>query len=640
MPALGLRWRWPWRRRPGGGAAVAGAGGVPVAPARDGTDPASPTTAADPDPADAEEPPVRAAVDGGRLRILPGSPRRPALLQPGRGVLLRVNGVPVARAAAVTPDDAVEVELLEAAEDPAPAQAVQVTVSRDRLQASAWLVPVRRRVLRDVPPARVVRLDVEEQVLPPPGVSPQAVRQALAAAGVCQGIDEEAIALLLASPPGTPVVVARARLPEPSRDGTVEPLVEVHRRPRRVRGDRVDHRERYALPQVAAGDPVARLVPPVPGADGVDVTGRPLSAAPARPARVQAGEGVVARPDPDGGATFFALREGRPVVERLAGLDWRVDVVPLLVHRGDVDVASGNLRFRGDVLIQGNVREGARVVAAGHVWVEGNVDGASIQADGDIQVAGGVFRSQLVAGARSLLYAQLADALPPLAEGVRQLVQAMAIVRQAASFRSEDLARLGPGRLVRLLVELKFRDLPARAARVHELWAGYEGDLGPPLEEVREAVAALAAGRIDDRFDAVALAERLEEALPAVVAGGHRPAGRVGAEYVHNAVVRAGEAVAVGSRGTYHARIVAGERVEVSGPVVGGALEAGRLVRVLEAGTEAAPTTLLAVGADGAIVVGRAYPNVWLRLGGRAHRLERGYRRLRATASRLGGVPV
>lgn len=57
---------------------------------------------------------------------------------------------------------------------------------------------------------------------------------------------------------------------------------------------------------------------------------------------------------------------------------------------GDVDYSTGNINFMGDVHIKGNVREKFIVRATGSVIVEGVLESAIIDADGDVIISGGV----------------------------------------------------------------------------------------------------------------------------------------------------------------------------------------------------------------------------------------------------------
>jgi hypothetical protein len=64
-------------------------------------------------------------------------------------------------------------------------------------------------------------------------------------------------------------------------------------------------------------------------------------------------------------------------------------VEPTLIVAGDVNFASGNIDFPGDVIVRGDVKGGFRVRAGGKVEVHGMVEDAVIKANGDVLVKGG-----------------------------------------------------------------------------------------------------------------------------------------------------------------------------------------------------------------------------------------------------------
>ena len=67
----------------------------------------------------------------------------------------------------------------------------------------------------------------------------------------------------------------------------------------------------------------------------------------------------------------------------------------------DVDTSTGNIDYNGNVVVQGNVKAGFRVVAEGNIEVRGVVEGALLDARGDIIITRGVNgmgKGQLIAG--------------------------------------------------------------------------------------------------------------------------------------------------------------------------------------------------------------------------------------------------
>lgn len=201
--------------------------------------------------------------------------------------------------------------------------------------------------------------------------------------GVRHGIDEAALDRALATPSSLPCsfVAARGTPPVPGRGERWE-VVEVGRDPVVEGADgRVDYRDLPATRAIHAGDLLATRIPAVPGTPGRDVLGRAIAPSPAVPEEpMTAGRG--AEPCPEG---IRATAEGELSVEGR-----RVSVVPVRTVIGDVDYATGNIDFPGNVVIHGSVLEGFTVRSSGDIEIAGTVTAACIQAAGTIRVGGGI----------------------------------------------------------------------------------------------------------------------------------------------------------------------------------------------------------------------------------------------------------
>lgn len=226
------------------------------------------------------------------------------------------------------------------------------------------------------------RLSAELQIGPGPAATVADLRAAIAAAGVVHGLDEPAIDALAAHL-GDPAfagkaVVARGSAPVPGADGRIDYAFANGPQSGHRRADgAVDFRERALLHPADLGAEVARIVPPRPGCDGRDVTGRVLPAPVPKPATLRAGSGVAVQDD----GRVLAVRSG--VVTMPAS---GIDVLPLYTHPGDVDLHCGNLHSHGSVQVSGDVHSGFTVEADGDVAVQGSVFGGRIAAGGAVTI--------------------------------------------------------------------------------------------------------------------------------------------------------------------------------------------------------------------------------------------------------------
>ena len=129
------------------------------------------------------------------------------------------------------------------------------------------------------------------------------------------------------------------------------------------------------------GDLLAVLHPEEPGTDGENLFGERIRPLDVKPAVFKYGKNIEKSED---GLTLTSLVNGH--VELVEG---QVFVSDMLVVE-NVDNSTGNIEYEGSVQINGNVFTNFSVKAKGDVIVKGVVEGAAIQADGNIVIARGM----------------------------------------------------------------------------------------------------------------------------------------------------------------------------------------------------------------------------------------------------------
>lgn len=186
---------------------------------------------------------------------------------------------------------------------------------------------------------------------------------------------------------GEESLVASGRPPVDPVEGKIEFLVPFEKVKLVDEADEraIDWKNIWRLPIVHTGDIIARVHPPQDGAEGFDIYGRPLPPRRPAPFRVKFGEGVVVSEE-DGLTEVLTARDvGQPVFR-----GGELDVLPVLVVPGDVDLLSGDVDFIGSVVVRGSVTEGFSVKAGRDVAVYGSAFNARIEAAGSCFVEGGI----------------------------------------------------------------------------------------------------------------------------------------------------------------------------------------------------------------------------------------------------------
>jgi hypothetical protein len=150
-------------------------------------------------------------------------------------------------------------------------------------------------------------------------------------------------------------------------------------------GDQLDIREMQQRSLVKAGALVAILKYKEEGAPGRDVFDEevPLPHDEELPLRV--GEGIQQR-----GKKFYALTDGIPEVEGAS-----ISLSRVLIHKGDVNLRSGNIRFDGPVEIHGSIDIGSVVESSGDLIVHGQIRGGQVRVKGNLSAYAGIVTGQV-----------------------------------------------------------------------------------------------------------------------------------------------------------------------------------------------------------------------------------------------------
>lgn len=222
------------------------------------------------------------------------------------------------------------------------------------------------------------------------------VMAALTEAGVTFGINEARLREMCETPRfNAPYYVARGKAAETGADGSVDYKIDTVRELKpKIRPDgTVDYRDLGLIQNVAKGQVLCVIHPAQKGADGIDVCGNVLEGRMGKAPDNVMGKNTSYTED---NLQLIADCDGNAEVRR--GV---VDVISLLKINGNVDNSTGDIDFIGDVQIMGDVLSGFKVISGGSITIKGTVEGATIQAVGDIVVnegINGMNRGSIIAG--------------------------------------------------------------------------------------------------------------------------------------------------------------------------------------------------------------------------------------------------
>ncbi|MDR2702161.1 MAG: FapA family protein [Spirochaetaceae bacterium] len=200
------------------------------------------------------------------------------------------------------------------------------------------------------------------------------------------GIDEEALSEFVDKPVyKESYQVAAGIRPADGNDSHVKYNFETDQTRVRLQegaNGRVDFKELNIIQNVVQGQVLAVKIPAEKGTAGRTITNKVIPAKNGKDIALPLGKNVHVGDD---GVSIVSDMNGQVI---LAG--GKINVEPVYTVQGNVNIKTGNIIFLGTVIITGNVEDGYSVKAAGNIEVNGTVEKAELDAEGDIIVHQGI----------------------------------------------------------------------------------------------------------------------------------------------------------------------------------------------------------------------------------------------------------
>ncbi|MGN1110662.1 MAG: FapA family protein [Oscillospiraceae bacterium] len=185
------------------------------------------------------------------------------------------------------------------------------------------------------------------------------------------------------------ICVAQWDPPVDGVDGTIKYFYKTDQAVRPVENEQgeVDYKNLGLVRNITAGTPIAEITFPTEGEPGTDIMGKPVPQKQGTPANYTVGAGTTLVNDD---TQIVAAVDGNLVYKNNSFC-----VEETLLINGDVEVATGNIDFIGDVVVKGSVFEGFRVSSKRNITVNGTATDAELSAGGNISVKIGAINSTI-----------------------------------------------------------------------------------------------------------------------------------------------------------------------------------------------------------------------------------------------------
>lgn len=195
----------------------------------------------------------------------------------------------------------------------------------------------------------------------PEGMTAENLKTLLAEYQIIYGlVDDVTIELFLrqADTQKEKFIIAKGKAVKPGRNAMVKYYFEDKNTHfgKELDSGKFDYRERGEVLNITQGTILAEKIPLIPAVSGITVSGKEILAPVPMNMELDCGKGVEITKD---GLKAVAVANGRPDLT----LGGRISVMPEQIIKGNVDFKTGNVKFSGDVIVQGIILAGFKVIA-------------------------------------------------------------------------------------------------------------------------------------------------------------------------------------------------------------------------------------------------------------------------------------
>ncbi len=202
---------------------------------------------------------------------------------------------------------------------------------------------------------------------------------------VIYGIDMQKInTICLACQPVQNEIIATGRKHINGEDGRIEYKIDLPDavKPKILEDGTVDFKDMNKFVFVKRGQILAEKIEPTEGQEGYTVTGKTVKQRTGKQKSFSIGKNIAMVSD---GTKIASLVDGSIKME-----GHKISVIEVLDIMGDVGVKTGNIEFKGKVIVRGNVLTGYSINCDGDLEVQGVVEAANLLANGDMVISRGI----------------------------------------------------------------------------------------------------------------------------------------------------------------------------------------------------------------------------------------------------------
>ncbi|MEG1255978.1 flagellar assembly protein A [Clostridium sp.] len=301
--------------------------------------------------------------------------------------------------------------------------------------------------------------------------------------------------------------------------------------------------------------------------------------------------------------TIVATIEGKP---QLKGCVFQVNNVHAVV--GDVDISTGDINFIGDVVINGDIKDGMKVKAGNSITVSGNAIRCNLWSEGDLNVKGSVISSDVKIKSEVSELNDYVETLDSISKVFKNVYIGVMAIKNSQGLKSG----ISDGKIVELVIKSKFFKFNAMVKKLLTMMSQVNDDNNEIFRILKIKYASRNYILISNAEELNTISKLIEEKVLSINSMKDIKANAT-IGYVQDSNIKCSGNVIIEGKGVYKSQIYAEDSIyfvtDGQCELRGGRIQAKNEIRTKIVGSSSGVTTELVVGKNGNIYCDIAYLN-------------------------------
>ena len=537
----------------------------------------------------------------------------PPAIAPCQGIKLIINGEECNHLIVPREEDIIEIVTETITSD----ELIEIMISSDEMEATLHAKPARTINLEvmNAEPSNRIDIKVLEIAENISFISEEKVYDLLVKKVIGIGILEDNIKEACSTNEERIIVIAKGIPIIPPKDAWIEYLFSQEKFEIDLSEDefgRVDFRNFVDYKSSIAGDVLAIKHLMEQGVNGTTITGKEIKVPLPKDVALCSGNGVIIE---EAGRIARCIKSGK--VERQSYPGKTVIIVnEKLEINTDVDIKIGNVKFKGNVIINKNVKEAMEVAAKGDVFIKGDCHFATVTSGNNLAIKGNVISSKLEAGNRNIIIRSPSEDIKPIVDSIDSIILEIeqscegkpisivypqgigSKVREILNTRCQKLSQ----DIYNFIIALKSNQYDCLIEKSDEILSAAKVFLGScaPIKSINHLykIKAIMTGLTYYANSDDIIAE-----------------GNAVLTYAANSDIKARGSIKIGNKGCFNCNITAKEKVSIGGIVRGCEIHSDKTVEINQVGSEMGVETVISVPDKGTIKIKKIFNDNIIKVG-------------------------